>query len=241
MKTDSTYTLCSKLAEQHRRFQTEHDAQSNDYALIEQEYNLQVATHQRLKDRIHEQEVTLTALDLEAPRQGGGGTSEGELPQLGAPHAQDPLAEESAEDSAQKKSSASALTRIRALLDTEANSLRSVRTAHLEALRQRTELEVHLLHSIQTQQKLKRESDATPANRTVVLTAEDRRQVIDRLLSRQRVLQVLYDNTDANTTGEGAINVDGQNDDEVAESIDDLWKRWKSWTAESNKETPLTI
>ena len=94
------------------------------------------------------------------------------------------------------------------LLETEAQNLRAVRATHAASLKERTELEVFLLQSILFHRQWKEHKIAEGAlarphgsaadlagntqSAELVFTAEDRRRVVERLLSQDRVIRLLY-------------------------------------------------
>jgi myosin heavy subunit len=102
------------------------------------------------------------------------------------------------------------LTRLRKLLETERKNLKQVRTAHVNVLAERTELEIFLRQCIDDVKhdisrlavKPKRPTSSmgygtkTDANGNVYMedfNYADRQRVMDMLLSKERVLKLLYD------------------------------------------------
>eukprot|EP00658_Telonema_sp_P-2_P026772 TRINITY_DN20838_c0_g2_i1.p1 TRINITY_DN20838_c0_g2~~TRINITY_DN20838_c0_g2_i1.p1 ORF type:complete len:484 (-),score=169.91 TRINITY_DN20838_c0_g2_i1:287-1645(-) len=96
------------------------------------------------------------------------------------------------------------IKRLKRLLEIERKNLRQVRTAHVQELAQRTELEAFLRQCIED---VKTEINRRRADMTAVLasdsegsglmefSAADRERVMELLLSQERVINLLYDKT----------------------------------------------
>jgi len=91
------------------------------------------------------------------------------------------------------------IIKLRKLLEHERRNLKMVRNAHLSALAERTELEVFLKQCIED---VKQELSKHSMSRQIsgAMTAHDRQRVIDILLSKERVLQLLYEKTSPSIT-----------------------------------------
>eukprot|EP00759_Apiculatamorpha_spiralis_P002837 PhF_6_TR11248/c0_g1_i1/m.18144 len=123
-----------------------------------------------------------------------------------------------------------AITRTRRLIELEKKNLQAVRQSHLNALSCRTELEVYLRHSIVQHQKTLKSAEGN--DKLSVFTAEDRRRVIEKMLSHERVLSLLY----SEETAHERLQALASNTENV--SLDELWGKWKQWAQDANGATP---
>jgi hypothetical protein len=241
--TDAEYERHKSLSRNHQRLRIENDAQADDAVLLARQWGLVSAEHHRLKERVQELELQLAAPAPDA-RSSTDQPSESDLsprrPQSTTLADLDRSAAapgESAGDHAERLEAA--LHRGQALLATEQQALDAVRRAHLNALRQRTELEVYLrcavlrhqqhLQSAHYAQRLGRSAQTTgyearaatasstsrvhamPPGETshaaavaTSFTAEDRRTVIESLLSVPRVLELLYQGGQRSHSAQGS-------------------------------------
>lgn len=270
--TQATYAKLQKLQQESQRLRVEFSAQAGDSDILEAEYRRVYENHQRLKDRLQTLERQLG--EQPAARIEGGSGIASYQPSPPRPESRSVASLEvdlrQATDAARRGLAAStdvegkeheynmALKRAQILFETEAANLKLVREAHLQTLKQRTELEVFLRQAI-VQYKAKLLQDqailtphdgsgtgrrgtagnvkvspsiqgalravhkehASPASATadsrtiavldgppVTLTAEDRKNIMDNVLCKDRVLQLLYNEDltgDAKRPGTGSF------------------------------------
>lgn len=113
------------------------------------------------------------------------------------------------------------------LLELERRNLKGVRAAHLAALSQRTELEVFLKEAVTwgTNEARKRRPDVEDEP---VLNESDRRNIIERLLSKDRVLELLYGTDTGGEDGNAVKTALPSISPEL--DMNELWEKWKTWT-----------
>ncbi|KAJ9451765.1 hypothetical protein DIPPA_04670 [Diplonema papillatum] len=142
------------------------------------------------------------------------------------------------------------LAKIKRQLEDERRTLKKVRSAHISLLQERTELEVFLqqcLHDVR-KEIAKASTSVPPAASAVTNHAQleaynvsDRKELLDLLLSKERVLTTLYAKSFPFKLPQDAL---AHNEcptpcaDDVAASssvldMDVLWTKWKAWTEKS--------
>eukprot|EP01062_Namystynia_karyoxenos_P081600 TRINITY_DN9001_c0_g1_i1.p1 TRINITY_DN9001_c0_g1~~TRINITY_DN9001_c0_g1_i1.p1 ORF type:complete len:575 (+),score=277.63 TRINITY_DN9001_c0_g1_i1:90-1814(+) len=254
--TEAKHVVHRKLELRNKALRVEYSAQGDDKALLLRESRAEKTRNQRLKDRIHELETQIVQMQAQAQGEGGqGGRAEQEGMVMASLR---DAREDAGRTHAQKLSKyEEALQRHRQLLATEVRNVQGVRAAHLAALSQRTELEVHLIEAIlarqeeiaarvarEQQHSLDRSNAAAPAVaqvnpelrprrlQTTVFAAADRRRVVEELLSKERVLFLIYQQ-DRGSLGE-AVERDGKDaksrDVPLELDMNQLWEKWKMWT-----------
>lgn len=150
-----------------------------------------------------------------------------------------------------QKDFAQTLANAEELLETEAQNLRTIRATHAAALKQRTELEVYLLQAIlyhrrYKEHKIKEGALIRPHSSTVddnntqsaelIFDADDRKKVIEQLLSQERVIKLLYGVAEgrAGQPREEAYAItpslasQGIMSDQA--EVSQLWDKWRQWT-----------
>ena len=251
LNTDAAYHDHKTLSGQHRQLLLANDLEADQVRLLSHQWALVSSQHSRLKDRVQDLEAQLVALRRERMAPGGhdasGDGAGGPITDAGllsATHeatrrqprdfddvlgASSPLTSETEAPQDHHDQRAErygiALVAAQRMLESEAENLKAVRHAHIEALKQRTELEVYLRQAVLRHQAYLLEAkDATRATSASALpraarptssstasqkqtaqdhqhlgmidfadfAAEDRRLVVEGLLSVPRVLMLLY-------------------------------------------------
>lgn len=160
LRTDAAYHRFKELSSKNSRLRVEHDAQESDSVLLEKQFRLVSAHHQRLKDRLHDLEVELSS-EPPARRSSGGSPTKGGVEgreedllaaisdvQRGLGGSGGGFGANRTSIEAKQNEYKRSLAKAQALLEQEASNLRAVRHAHILALRQRTELEVFLRQAV---------------------------------------------------------------------------------------------
>eukprot|EP01059_Diplonema_ambulator_P005899 TRINITY_DN15675_c0_g1_i1.p1 TRINITY_DN15675_c0_g1~~TRINITY_DN15675_c0_g1_i1.p1 ORF type:complete len:490 (+),score=93.40 TRINITY_DN15675_c0_g1_i1:32-1501(+) len=136
------------------------------------------------------------------------------------------------------------INKVKRQLEQERRTLKQVRSAHIELLQERTEMEVFLRQCIQDVRKeIVKNSHSTPHTTTASdYTATDRQARYNLLTSKERVLTVLYAQTFPFKMPQDSIPFDTDTSALPPPSVmsssaeydmDTLWKKWKTWTERS--------
>eukprot|EP01065_Artemidia_motanka_P009525 TRINITY_DN14887_c0_g2_i1.p1 TRINITY_DN14887_c0_g2~~TRINITY_DN14887_c0_g2_i1.p1 ORF type:complete len:452 (+),score=184.08 TRINITY_DN14887_c0_g2_i1:35-1357(+) len=266
--TEAKHLVHRKLEQRNKALRVEYSAQADDKSLLLKECDAERAKNQRLKDRIHELETQIVDMQTQGAREKSGRAEAEGLVMASLRDAK----EDAGRSHAQKISKyEEALRRHRQLLAVEVRNVQGVRAAHLAALSQRTELEVHLIESMlarqeeiasraareEQQARDRGDTSAPSVARTglaevkehprrlqpKVFTAADRRRVVEELLSKERVLHLLYqqergtlgDAIERDSAGGGAKPKD---DVPLVLDMNILWSKWKLWT-ETARARPI--
>eukprot|EP00756_Hemistasia_phaeocysticola_P028035 Hpha_TRINITY_DN16152_c3_g13::TRINITY_DN16152_c3_g13_i1::g.6127::m.6127 len=263
--TEAKHLVHRRLEQRNKALRVEYLAQGDDKELLLKECSVERNKNARLKDRIHELETQIAEMQTQDAKNQSAGKAEAE----GLMMASLRDAKEDAGRSHSQKVSKyeEALQRHRQLLSAEVRNVQGVRAAHLAALSQRTELEVHLVEAVlarqeeiavrvqREEQQVRERGDSTAPSvatrglqnvsanprrlQTKVFTAADRRRVVEELLSKERVLQLLYQQ-EHGTLGEAMQQDKGagkQGDTPLVLDMNALWEKWKSWTDTARQPT----
>eukprot|EP01063_Lacrimia_lanifica_P022221 TRINITY_DN29883_c0_g1_i1.p1 TRINITY_DN29883_c0_g1~~TRINITY_DN29883_c0_g1_i1.p1 ORF type:complete len:503 (+),score=209.45 TRINITY_DN29883_c0_g1_i1:109-1617(+) len=140
------------------------------------------------------------------------------------------------------------INRLKRQLEHERRALKQVRSSHIALLQERTELEVFLRQCLQdVRSEIAATSHSYPVNLTrdtnnlPDYNAQHRDHLLELLLSKERVLSVLYSKTFPYKKPEESLAADIDPTilhDNLMSSpaeidMDSLWKKWKSWTEKS--------
>eukprot|EP01006_Ploeotia_vitrea_P029916 TRINITY_DN62379_c0_g1_i1.p2 TRINITY_DN62379_c0_g1~~TRINITY_DN62379_c0_g1_i1.p2 ORF type:complete len:574 (-),score=80.80 TRINITY_DN62379_c0_g1_i1:2285-4006(-) len=210
------------LLEKNKALQVEYKAQEDDHTLLQRELELARKRNISLKDRIHELESQITELQKNLHHDRSE-KAEIEGAFMSTMHdAQTPNLTEKEKFNKYED----ALSRIQKLSNMEKDNLRSVRDSHLKTLNTRTELEVLLRQAINdvkntiVQQSMQSGDWSRSKAQNISLsefTTADRRRVVEVVLSKDRVLELLYNEETQFHVGEAAPLDD---DTGLAESTD---------------------
>ena len=169
--TDAAYHRHVELTEESMRLRVEFQAQEGDEQLLQDEHAKVNYEHQMLKDKLHSLETeaaaaaaTSSTIDQNGGRQGDPAAGSAPLhfthPLLSgkaasssgfSPNSTIGGGDDASVDGGKKQlaqQTAQSIRKAQILLETEAANLQAVRSAHVMALRQRTELEVFLRQAI---------------------------------------------------------------------------------------------
>eukprot|EP00667_Euglena_gracilis_P005177 EG_transcript_5207 len=214
--TEAKHDINKALIEQHKALTVEFKAQAEDEVFLKKQFDVLRKRNTALKERIQELEAQM--LELTKPDTAGPPDQPRPPARPAAPTSAAPPS--TAPDQKQERFE-EALERLRKLSEIERHNLAQVKAAQTYTLSMRTELEIHLRQTIRKvqedllEQKGLRSSpvrhDAeglsptkeeptrpfSPSNGDISvplaeLTAADRRRVIEMLLSKERVLHLLY-------------------------------------------------
>eukprot|EP01064_Diplonema_japonicum_P003695 TRINITY_DN1239_c0_g2_i1.p1 TRINITY_DN1239_c0_g2~~TRINITY_DN1239_c0_g2_i1.p1 ORF type:complete len:457 (+),score=118.44 TRINITY_DN1239_c0_g2_i1:44-1372(+) len=214
IKTEAKHTTSKKLLELNKGLLVEHRAQEEDKVLLMDESKKVRDENLRLKNRITHLESHIFTMQTSLMNNAGASRTNAEGLLLGSLQEATDL---NTPEHLRLGRYEEALQRVNSLLDIERNNVKGVRAAHLAALSQRTELEVYLKESI---------TAYTEAGSTI--TEEDRRAVIEHLLSKERVLQLFYGDDVLPGTAPPPPSTPPPELD-----MNDLWERWKTWTEDA--------
>ena len=239
--TEAKHTAAKKLKETRKLLSVEHSAQLEDKEiLIRQSLSLQ--THnKKLRERIGELESIIHSLQTTIIPDGTSNTVQG--------HPGASLSRTTLENQAAKVASNSGnrsggshqacsneerfkryeqtLAKYKVILEAERKNLEAVRSAHVQALQQRTELEVLLKEALNWGILESRKIAGDPERS--YLDEAGRQSVVERLLSNDRVLQHLYGK---DAVGEGVKGNTETLPPPASSDVDmsELWDKWKQWT-----------
>ena len=243
--TEAKHAAAKKLKETRKLLSVEHAAQLGDKEiLIRQSLSLQ-AHNKRLRERSAELEGIIHALQTtmlpdRSPLSGAAGSAlsrgsveaQQRMQAASGPHGAEGHSDLRPTHTTEERIARyeQALAKFKIIVAAEKKNLEAVRSAHVQALQQRTELEVLLKDALHWGiEEAKKRPHATGDDGLPVLTEEDRRDVIEMLLSNDRVLQLLYGK---DTVGDDSkASADAQLP-AVNSDIDmtELWEKWKTWT-----------
>eukprot|EP00668_Euglena_longa_P011843 GGOE01014263.1.p1 GENE.GGOE01014263.1~~GGOE01014263.1.p1 ORF type:complete len:634 (-),score=199.69 GGOE01014263.1:117-1874(-) len=210
--TEDKHDINKALIEQHKALTVEYKAQAEDDAFLKKQFDALRKLNAALKDRIQELEAQM--LELTKPASAST-TEKPHTRSLVAPPSPSPPPDQKQERFEE------ALERLKKLSEIERRNLGQVKAAQTYTLSMRTELEIQLRHAIRKVQEdileqkglrsspVRHDADGisptkeeaakpfSPTNGDVSvplaeLTAADRRRVIEMLLSKERVLHLLY-------------------------------------------------
>jgi hypothetical protein len=273
--TQAAYAKNQSLQKESQRLRVEYEAQAGDHEMLERQLQEENKELRGLKDLLRSLEMRLGAQDQRIPSPPQADTATNmideslEKKRLGSP----------TESQAQQADYAVALRRAQILFENEAANLQAVRDTHLRTLRQRTELEVFLRQAILWRKTERQKEYRVPLLKdhkevedrlldhlgTVEVvpsevlsitdprpfSQDDRRIVLERLLSQERVLMLLYDaelNADCRRIpnkppvpfeklSDPQKVVDAVVNPREAEQqeLNDLFERWQRWAAAANE------
>eukprot|EP00760_Papus_ankaliazontas_P036199 PhM_4_TR8241/c0_g1_i1/m.102178 len=226
-KTEACTSLNTKLEDRNKHLRIEFEAQADDTGILESEFHRAKLKNQQLRELIAELEGELSQAMADVQGTPYDAHHRGDdLPESGLPNE-----DSSASHDERVRKYEEAIQRTRRMIELENNNLKAVRQAHLNVLSCRTELEVYLRQAILAHQKELRAANEKENVGMSVFAAEDRKRVIERLLSKERVLQLLYADAGAQAREE-ATSLEAP--EHV--SIEDLWSKWRQWAEDANAD-----
>eukprot|EP01060_Flectonema_neradi_P013705 TRINITY_DN20449_c0_g1_i1.p1 TRINITY_DN20449_c0_g1~~TRINITY_DN20449_c0_g1_i1.p1 ORF type:complete len:479 (+),score=109.55 TRINITY_DN20449_c0_g1_i1:66-1502(+) len=225
-KTESKHVTNRKLSELNKALRVEYSAQEDDKIYLIKESKIVKQHNERLKCQIHELESEIASMQKSQIDLDSTAATRVELEGFMLNSFAEATSGGKISETEKLARFEEALQRGQALLEVERKNLQGVRAAHLAALSHRTELEVFLKEAInQRRHELVSKQDCSKDE--VVFTEDDRRRIIERVLSKERVLQLLFEEDQRSLAGEGKQTTE---DSAPELDIDELWKRWKTWT-----------
>lgn len=259
----------SGLQRIHQTLKVNYEAQATDSETLEITLKAAARHHQSIKGRIRALEVQIAAStggSVIRPQSQEATIIRGGSPpdhfSGGGSSSRPPVAPKSGSAADQKKQQEfdRALQHAQELLETEAANLKTTRLSHTKALKERSELEVFLRQAIllQRQAKAQRIREGTAARPFItqspvplddltelVFDPKDRKGVIERVLSQERVMQLLFQ-TEEELTEQDKLAQEEQWEARQAEGhhavkrttgheVEGLWDRWKNWVLQANE------